>query len=410
MNDTLDVFRSLSFDGHIYSKILSNRVVREVHYHLYKNDNLLDRKTSFNPDETVTFNVKTQGKFRVIAVIYGVQSNDTHQLKKDIEINDIPLKTRTLTSNINLKKLKNNNHKVLDVPRYSIEVKFDEKGYEQLLEDIQHRLPLFANFSFSHRKDMIITGEVLLPVFSENVLKKYPSGLLDNLYQLPFFTDYAELKPLADELEQLPYVVYCAIVPETLSHDDDNVTGSPAIAFNERSTAKDFTAYQTYLNPFPGMNVRNAWHRGATGKGVTVHVVDSGIYQNHEDLAGNFTLVTNRPETHTRHHGTACAGIIAAKANGFGVTGIAHDCRLFSYESSNSSFDLIIQNAQPGDIVSVSQGYTSSVGGLPQISNQSRWLRLKALTENGVIIFCSAANGGLDISPQSAERSPRNYL
>ena len=73
-------------------------------------------------------------------------------------------------------------------------------------------------------------------------------------------------------------------------------------------------------------------HQLATGKGVKVAVIDSGIQADHPDLAGQ--VVVNRnfvvgqggvPED----HGTAVAGIIAAKSdNGIGIAGVAPDARL----------------------------------------------------------------------------------
>jgi subtilisin family serine protease len=73
-------------------------------------------------------------------------------------------------------------------------------------------------------------------------------------------------------------------------------------------------------------------HRLATGRGVRIAVVDSGIQANHPDLSGQ--LLVNRnfvaggssaPEA----HGTGVAGIIAAKAdNGIGIAGVAPGARL----------------------------------------------------------------------------------
>ena len=68
-------------------------------------------------------------------------------------------------------------------------------------------------------------------------------------------------------------------------------------------------------------------HRLATGNGVRVAVVDSGIDARHPDLAGqiavNRNFVAGRPMA-AELHGTGVAGIIAARAdNGIGLAGIA---------------------------------------------------------------------------------------
>ena len=73
-------------------------------------------------------------------------------------------------------------------------------------------------------------------------------------------------------------------------------------------------------------------HQVATGKGVKVAVIDSGIEANHPDLARQVTLnrnfVANRPPAFEAH-GTGVAGIIAAKAdNKVGISGVAPGARL----------------------------------------------------------------------------------
>jgi subtilisin family serine protease len=79
------------------------------------------------------------------------------------------------------------------------------------------------------------------------------------------------------------------------------------------------------------------WHlselqRASTGRMVTVAVIDSGIDSAHPDLAGQVdwreNFVDGMPNT-PESHGTAVAGIIAARAgNGVGIAGIAPDARL----------------------------------------------------------------------------------
>lgn len=88
---------------------------------------------------------------------------------------------------------------------------------------------------------------------------------------------------------------------------------------------------------YPAQPARTLWHldavhRLATGRGVTVAVIDSGIDARHPDLAGqvraNVNLVTGRAFA-AEAHGTAIAGIIAARAhNRIGMVGVAPDAQL----------------------------------------------------------------------------------
>ncbi|MFG6428787.1 S8 family peptidase [Roseateles sp. LYH14W] len=75
-------------------------------------------------------------------------------------------------------------------------------------------------------------------------------------------------------------------------------------------------------------------HQLATGRGVRVAVIDSGVQADHPDLAGqvahNQNFVDDRPPP-AEGHGTAVAGIIAARAdNGAGIAGIAPQARLIA--------------------------------------------------------------------------------
>ncbi|MCC5973880.1 MAG: S8 family serine peptidase [Rubellimicrobium sp.] len=72
-----------------------------------------------------------------------------------------------------------------------------------------------------------------------------------------------------------------------------------------------------------------------SGAGVRVGVYDDGVDYLHEDLAGNYDaslhitdrdgqVIDPRPLGRNDAHGTACAGLIAAEANGIGGVGVAH--------------------------------------------------------------------------------------
>ena len=88
---------------------------------------------------------------------------------------------------------------------------------------------------------------------------------------------------------------------------------------------------------FPAQPAARQWrladlHRIATGRGIKVAVIDSGIQANHPDLAGqvivNKNFVVGQTEV-AENHGTGVAGVIAAKSdNGIGISGVAPGARL----------------------------------------------------------------------------------
>jgi subtilisin family serine protease len=75
-------------------------------------------------------------------------------------------------------------------------------------------------------------------------------------------------------------------------------------------------------------------HRIATGRNVSIAIIDSKIDVAHPDLAGQFTAnldFVDRRTTGAEAHGTGVAGIVGAKAgNGIGIAGIAPDARMMA--------------------------------------------------------------------------------
>lgn len=74
-------------------------------------------------------------------------------------------------------------------------------------------------------------------------------------------------------------------------------------------------------------------HRSLTGRRVTVAVIDSGIDVRQPDLAGQILLARNfvPGANMAEDHGTAVAGVIAARANNHvGIAGVAPDARILA--------------------------------------------------------------------------------
>jgi subtilase family protein len=85
--------------------------------------------------------------------------------------------------------------------------------------------------------------------------------------------------------------------------------------------------------------------RWASGKGVRVAVVDTGVDTRHPDLQGRVVGVRNFVDRDSRTfnsdvHGTAVAGVIAATANnGIGLAGVAPEADLLAFKACWQSKD-----------------------------------------------------------------------
>lgn len=80
-------------------------------------------------------------------------------------------------------------------------------------------------------------------------------------------------------------------------------------------------------------------HRWATGKGVRVAVIDTGVDLDHPDLRGRIVKAQNFVDRGERSfttdfHGTAMAGVIAAAANNeVGIVGVAPQAELYALKA-----------------------------------------------------------------------------
>ena len=86
------------------------------------------------------------------------------------------------------------------------------------------------------------------------------------------------------------------------------------------------------------INVEEVWDGGNLGEGVNVALVASGLYHEHEDLRDNVDTsrnhdYTGRGDVFERHftHGTAMAGLIAARDNSVGMRGVAPRATIYAY-------------------------------------------------------------------------------
>jgi subtilisin family serine protease len=117
---------------------------------------------------------------------------------------------------------------------------------------------------------------------------------------------------------------------EQVSHDKDVDWAEAAQLYSTRSATHNDPLYAA--EPAAAQWHLADLHRIANGRGTVVAIVDSGIDQRHPDLAGQVALNRNFVSGQAlvpEQHGTAVAGVIAAKAdNRIGIAGIAPGARL----------------------------------------------------------------------------------
>ena len=152
-----------------------------------------------------------------------------------------------------------------------------------------------------------------------------------------------------------------------------------------------------------------------TGSGINVAVVDDGMHYGHEDLTDNVNTTLNHnydPDlTDIYHpfedHGTAVAGLIAAKDNSLGMRGVAPGATIYGYnylveDTDANEADAMSRNAATTAISNNSWGPGDS--GLPEPATELWEAAVKdgvttGYGGKGVFYAWAAGNGGdLDYS------------
>jgi subtilisin family serine protease len=119
---------------------------------------------------------------------------------------------------------------------------------------------------------------------------------------------------------------------ERVSHD-------PRVAWSEPMQLYQMHGGAASDPLFPIEPAAKSWrlaelHKIATGRGVSVAVIDSKVEVTHPDLSGHFIADKNfldRDPARAEQHGTAVAGIIGAKGNNrVGIVGIAPDSQMMA--------------------------------------------------------------------------------
>lgn len=142
-----------------------------------------------------------------------------------------------------------------------------------------------------------------------------------------------------------------------------------------------------------------AWG-SATGRGVRVAVLDTGIDMSHPDLKANieggFDCINETTDVvDDNGHGTHVAGTIAALDNDFGVVGVAPEARLYAVKAFDSR-----GQGQVSDIV---QGMEWCITNRVQVINMSfgtadssraLTVAINKAAEAGIVMIAAAGNDG----------------
>ena len=159
------------------------------------------------------------------------------------------------------------------------------------------------------------------------------------------FPEQLELSQVINQLNDLPEVEYAE--PNYIVQSDEveiPTTPKQKITLNNPGIIPN----DTHWDKLWGLNKIDmplAWNTNTGSSNVKVAVIDSGIDDQHEDLAGNvdarlgYDFVDNDPDPQDEHgHGTHVAGTIGAQTNnGLGVAGVSWNVTMVPIRVLNAS-------------------------------------------------------------------------
>lgn len=196
--------------------------------------------------------------------------------------------------------------------------------------------------------------------------------------------DLAGLRRLPEVLSAEPSRTF-KLAGEAVSGSSVRAAAAPSDPFYDKQWALAKTA------------AAQAWALGATGRGITVAVIDTGVDLNHPDLQENLVPGYNAIYDSTdpadvrddNGHGTHVAGIIAAGRNGLGVVGVAYEAKIMPVKAMDRNGD--------GADVDVAAGIVWAADHRAQIINLSLGAGMEAEVLRAAIRH-AAAKGALIVA------------
>lgn len=175
--------------------------------------------------------------------------------------------------------------------------------------------------------------------------------------------------------------------------------GGGSSSSSSSSSSFNTTEFQANYG-LASINALTAYDNSATGSGITVAVIDTGIDLTHTDLTGNTSASSASVGTisssvqDTDGHGTSVAGVIAATRNSTGTHGVAFSSTLLAVKMSEdgsatnadaaAAFDYAI--AQNAKIINYSFGASTF--------NSTLADAVQRAVDAGIIVVAASGNDG----------------
>jgi hypothetical protein len=220
---------------------------------------------------------------------------------------------------------------------------------------------------------------------------------------LPPGSKFMDYEKLLANLNQLKIV--------KIAYSEPIVRPSSILPITHKGITPDLEIHQNYLGAPPnGINALFAWSlNNGAGENINIIDIEYSWRLNHEDMpalfynSGHFYDPGANPylEQVFEGHGTAVLGILGAKNNGFGITGIAHNANIgvqseFGLSRATAVCDAL-DNLNAGDVLLLEQQTPGPIGEyLPVEWEPAMFTAILHATQDENVVVVEAAGNGLN--------------
>ncbi|KAH6663220.1 putative cuticle-degrading protease [Halenospora varia] len=193
------------------------------------------------------------------------------------------------------------------------------------------------------------------------------------------------------------------------------IAAKPEVAYIEKDGIVTTQALQTQSGAPYGLGRLSHRAAGSTsyiydstaGSGVTIYVVDTGVYLEHSEFGGRATwganFISGSPNTDEYGHGTHCAGTAAGSTYGISKKASIVAVKVLDKNGSGtfsgviSGIQWVATNAVPNSVLTMSLG-----GGFSSAVNSA----VASAVNAGVTVVVAAGNSNADASGYSPASEP----
>lgn len=226
--------------------------------------------------------------------------------------------------------------------------------------------------------------------YKASSMRRSISKFLDNKEKQTEVEPFQHLSPLVENLTQREYLAL-KVDPQVEFIEPDSI-----------ATVCDMTASTAEAETW-GYSVLSGstlYESGATGSGIRIAIIDTGIAAGHPDLpvTEHITVMGSTYSSFDENgHGTRIAGVIGSPRNGIGVKGLAPSAELYSVKAFNSQ-----GQGNYSDIIaaidwSIEHGmHIINLSFTGPAYSQAMQEAIDRAWESGILLIAAAGNNGTD--------------